>query len=97
MNSATDIPEALRVILRDFCHMESYETHELRSWHHDPQLKVKLRTLINTFRDQLADAIARRHITPQQFAILTADDCESNEEVVERLRKIEREVFGAGP
>jgi hypothetical protein len=94
MNRRDVIPDVLKTILRDFCHMEWYETHELRAWNADANLMPERRKLVEDFRAQLADAIARAYITPEQFEAITADDCKSEMEVVARLRRIEAEIFG---
>lgn len=94
MNTHNVVPDALKTLLRDFCHMEWYEANELRAWNADVNLTPEKRKLVEDFRAQLADAIARAYITPEQFEAITADDCESETEVVARLRRIEGEIFG---
>ncbi len=75
--------------------MEWYETRELRNWVHDESLSVERKALITDFRRQLDDAIAESYISPEEFVRITADDCTSNVEVSERLKRIRDEVFGA--
>lgn len=88
-----DVPETLRLVLRTFCHMEWYETHELRAMIRDGTLHAEMKTLISEFQSMLDDAILQAYITPAQFAEITSDDCESNAEVVVRLERIRNEVF----
>jgi hypothetical protein len=95
MSDVAAIPDALRQVLRDYCHMEWYETHELRGEITGSSTPPKRRELFEAFRTQLDDAISRGYISPDQFLAMTADDCESNGEVVERLKTIRNEVFGA--
>jgi hypothetical protein len=95
MSEVDAIPGALGEVLRAFCHLEWWETRELRDEISSLTTLRKRRELYEAFRTQLDDAIARGHITPSQFAADTADECESNAEVVERLKKIRIEVFGA--
>jgi hypothetical protein len=95
MSDVAAIPDALRQILRDYCHMEWYETRELRAEITDSSTPPRRRELFESFRTQLDDAISRGYISSDQFLAMTADDCESNGEVVERLKTIRNEVFGA--
>lgn len=94
MSNVLAIPGALGQILRDYCHMEWWETHELRSDIANPALSQQRREMFEAFRTELDEAISRGHITPSQFVAVTLDDCESNAEVVERLKTIRLEVFG---
>ena len=95
MNDVLAIPGALGQILRDYCHMEWWETRELRRDIANPSLSQQRREMFEAFRTELDEAIIRGHITPSQFVAVTLDDCESNAEVVERLKAIRLEVFGA--
>lgn len=94
MNNVLAIPGALGQVLRDYCHMEWWETHELRSEIANPTLPQKHKELLEAFRRELDEAISRGQITPAQFEAVTADECGSNAEVVERLKAIRQEVFG---
>ena len=95
MHDVIAIPSTLGQVLQDFCHMEWWETHELRDMIASPAISTEKRDRFAQFRCELDDAISRGYITPDQFFELTLDDCDSNAEVVERLKEIRREVFGA--
>jgi hypothetical protein len=94
MNEVLAIPGVLGQILRDYCHMEWWETDELRRELASHTLSQERRQRIEAFRLELDEAIACGQITATQFESVTADECESNAEVVERLKKIRMEVFG---
>jgi hypothetical protein len=93
MKKVGDIPDSLQLVLRDFCHVESYETRELRSMIKDPSLSQEQKTMFEEFRSQLSEAVLRAYITPEQYLSITSSDCESNMEVVEELKRIQHEVF----
>lgn len=87
------IPESLSRILKDFCHMEWYEVDELSAFVNNLALSEDQRLLVSEFKQQLSEAIETEFITPEQFHELTANECESNQEVAAKLKAIKAEVF----
>ncbi|MCB1956097.1 MAG: hypothetical protein KDG55_10490 [Rhodocyclaceae bacterium] len=87
------VPDALARIPRDFCHVEWSELDDLKAFVERPGLTPAQQRLVGDFERQLADAIDRAFITPAQYEGLTADQCETTQVVVARLKGIMNAVF----
>jgi hypothetical protein len=90
------ISELLAHVLKTYCNI-NYMTND---WH------VSLQHMLNhsdssdkaaLFRQQLADAILTRSITPQQYEFLTDEEFETPEELEDRLREIWHDLYGNEP
>jgi len=89
-----DIPDSLKKILRDFCHVEWYETTELKEMVSDTSVEGERKKLFGEFKKQLSEAIEQAYISPESYESITGDECITNEEVVDRLKIIQYEVYG---
>lgn len=72
------IPDPLQTILRRYCQVESYDPavlrHDLRNGKGFPYDEALV-------KQQLRQAIDRRSITPEDYAALTSEDFDSQEEL----------------
>ena len=84
-----DIPDPLADLLKSYCNVNAVSISDLT---HD------LRTSINPeiakeFRQQLADAIRKKTISPDQYESLTGEDFDTQEELNSWLQELWNELF----
>ncbi len=88
------IPDPLGHLLYHYCQVEAPEGIEaLRDDLRQPQWRE--RTAL--FRQQLADAIVNKTITPEQYERLTGLDFDTPEDFNKWLRCLWKELFGDDP
>jgi hypothetical protein len=85
----SDIPDPLADLLKSYCNVNAVSISDLT---HD------LRTSINPeiakqFRQQLADAISKKNISPEQYESLTGEDFDTQEELNSWLQELWNELF----
>lgn len=73
--------------------MEWYEIDELRAFVNNPKLTAPQQQLASEFKHQLSEAIELEFMTPEQYEVLTANECSSNQEVAAKLKTIKAMVF----
>jgi hypothetical protein len=84
-----DIQDPLADLLKSYCNVNAVSIRDLT---HD------LRTSINPeiakkFRQQLADAISKKTISPEQYESLTGEDFDTQEELNSWLQELWNELF----
>jgi hypothetical protein len=90
----TNVPEPLRSRLSTYCLVEAREGLDvLRRIVHSENPPP----WVAPFREQLAEAIAKKSISARDYESLTGDDYETADEVASELRQIWSEVFGSTP
>jgi len=86
----TDLPEPLKVVLRDFCHVEWYEVGELSEAISNGVTKFDAKL----FKNQLNELLASNSAPIQEINTLTGNEFESIEELRAWLTEIQYQVFG---
>jgi hypothetical protein len=88
------VPKSLAHALRTYCNVNALDAI--------PHLRAFLRRAENEkeaalVRRQLADAILKQTLTPQQYEELTGQDFDSLEELTDWLRQLWRDLFENEP
>jgi hypothetical protein len=84
-----DIPNPLADFLKSYCNVNAVSISDLT---------IDLRTSINPeiakkFRQQLADAISKKTISPEQYESLTGEDFDTQEDLNLWLQELWNELF----
>lgn len=84
-----DIPNPLADLLKSYCNVNAVSISDLTQ---------DLRTSINPeiakkFRQQLADAISEKTISPEQYESLTGEDFDTQEDLNLWLQELWNELF----
>ncbi|WP_447585016.1 hypothetical protein [Pseudoxanthomonas mexicana] len=86
----TNLPEPLRVVLRDFCHVEWYEIDELAQLVESGGAKFDVAAL----EKQIEELLLSGSPPLCEINMLTANEFESGDELRTWLLEIRRRVFG---
>lgn len=84
-----DIPDPLADLLKSYCNVNAVSiddlTHDLRT-SINPEIAKK-------FREQLANAILNKTISPEQYESLTGEDFDTQEDLDSWLQELWNELF----
>ncbi len=83
------IPEPLRIVLKDFCHVEWYEVDELAEAIKSGDLKLD----VTVFEKQLNELLLDHSIPVDDINELTGNEFESQSEVKQWLSDIKMQTF----
>ena len=93
--TAPEIPQPLAKIFKAYLDANAYDVNALRDALATGQIPAETQRL---FREQLADAIFKRTLTPQQYKALTGDNEYTTPEDLEAgLRQLWDRLYTDGP
>ncbi len=84
------VPDPLGHFLKTYCNVDDCLLNELSEY----VSKTEASERTQLFRTQLAEAIAKNTITPEQYEALTYEDFDSQEALNKWLKELWLEIYG---
>ncbi|MEJ7617062.1 MAG: hypothetical protein WKF30_08915 [Pyrinomonadaceae bacterium] len=87
------VPEPLADVLRTYCNVNALSG----DWHESVRRMLEHTHEASLFKQQLADAILHRSISPANYERLTREDFDTPEDLLARLGELWRDMYGDEP